>query len=226
MSSEPTYYSMKHFRYPGQEQESKWLEATYRAQKADSSTFPRPLMYLSALIRFYLIRRRSNYERHIEIANAYISYLKACLLRYFYVTSSYKRRKAKERKSMKRDMLRAKLEVQVCRKCGSKKVLKDMKTVITDGRVEFECKKCPSSSSKSREEQEKRRRKQRTDHRHEGVDLNYYRKLLGLQDERLTKKNITDAYREKAKDLHPDCGGDRQAFLNIKEARDELLKHA
>jgi hypothetical protein len=214
---------MKHFRYPGQEQEKRWAKATYKTQKAANSVLPRPLSVLTALISFYLIRRRTEYEKHHEIANAYIAYLKACSLRYILITSSYRRRKAKEKKSLKEDMLRAALGVHSCKKCGAKKTLDSLKISIDNGKVEYECKQCPSS--KGREDQRKRKSEQRTNHKQRGVSLNYYRKVLGLENKELTKETITKKFREKTKEVHPDQGGSREEFLNIKEARDELLKH-
>ena len=220
---------MKHFRHPGQAQESKWVKATYRVEKADNTVLPRPLLYLSALIRFYLIKRRSEYEKHEEIAGYYIQYCKACLLRYVYITSKHTRRKAREKKKLARDALGAALSVHQCRKCNTKKYLDSLKIVIDDGRIFYECKQCPSSTSsnrsRTRREQKERKKEQRKTTRQRGVDLSYYKQVLGISGD-ITKEKIDKAYREKVKQVHPDAGGSTEQFKQVKKARDKLNKYA
>ena len=54
----------------------------------------------------------------------------------------------------------------------------------------------------------------------------HYRKLLGLPlDQRLNAPEIHRAFKRAAKAVHPDAGGDTQAFLELAAARDALMKH-
>jgi curved DNA-binding protein CbpA len=39
----------------------------------------------------------------------------------------------------------------------------------------------------------------------------------------MSKKELTRLYRKKAKDLHPDTGGDHQTFVELSEAYEKLL---
>jgi hypothetical protein len=53
-----------------------------------------------------------------------------------------------------------------------------------------------------------------------------YRKMLGLPlDTRLNAPEIHRAFKRAAKAVHPDAGGDTQAFLELAAARDALMKH-
>jgi hypothetical protein len=216
---------MNHFRHSRMEREKAWTKATYKLQKANSSILPRPFSILSALLTFYILRRRTEYEEHRKIATKYIQYCKASLLRYILIFSSNMRRKAKQRKSLARDTLQASLTVHSCRKCDTKKVLDSLKIVIEEGKVSYECRKCPQKSE-NRQEQEEKSKRQRTTARQRGADLNHYRRLLGLIGEELTKEKIDKAYREAVKKCHPDAGGSEEEFKQVKEAKEELNKYA
>ena len=216
---------MNHFRISGMDNESAWVKNTYRMEKAENSILPRPFALLNALISFYLLRRRTEHEEHAEKATAYIEYCKAYLLQYVLVFSSKMRRKAKQRKSLAKDKLQATLTVNQCRECGSEKVLDSLKIIIEDGKVEYECRTCPKRE-KSRREQEERRKRQRRTAEQRGANLNYYRKILGLIGEELTKEKVEKAYREAVKQAHPDQGGDPERFKQVKEAKEELNKYA
>ncbi len=51
-----------------------------------------------------------------------------------------------------------------------------------------------------------------------------HREMLGLPlDRRLAANEIHQAFRRTAKRLHPDAGGDAQAFLALSAARDALM---
>jgi hypothetical protein len=53
-----------------------------------------------------------------------------------------------------------------------------------------------------------------------------YRQMLGLPlDCRLSAPEIHQAFKRAAKAVHPDMGGDTQAFLELSAARDALMKH-
>jgi len=53
----------------------------------------------------------------------------------------------------------------------------------------------------------------------------HYRKLLGLPlDQRLNAPEIHRAFKRAAKAVHPDAGGDTEAFLELAAARDALMK--
>jgi len=55
----------------------------------------------------------------------------------------------------------------------------------------------------------------------------HYRKLLGLPlDQRLNAPEIHRAFKRAAKAVHPDAGGDSEAFLELAAARDALMKKA
>lgn len=52
----------------------------------------------------------------------------------------------------------------------------------------------------------------------------HYRQILGLPlDRRLAATEIHQAFKQAAKRLHPDAGGDTQAFLELAAARDALM---
>lgn len=52
-----------------------------------------------------------------------------------------------------------------------------------------------------------------------------HRRLLGLPlDRRLFGPEISAAYKQAAKKVHPDAGGSQHAFLELSEARDALIK--
>jgi DnaJ domain len=52
-----------------------------------------------------------------------------------------------------------------------------------------------------------------------------YRELLGLPfDRRLSESEIHRAYKLRAKRVHPDAGGDAEAFLQISAAHEALMK--
>ncbi|WP_213769550.1 hypothetical protein [Bradyrhizobium sp. dw_78] len=53
-----------------------------------------------------------------------------------------------------------------------------------------------------------------------------YRQMLGLPfGRRLAATEIHHAYKQTAKNLHPDGGGNVQAFCDLAKARDALMKH-
>jgi hypothetical protein len=53
----------------------------------------------------------------------------------------------------------------------------------------------------------------------------HYRQLLGLPlDRHLNAPEIRQAFKRAAKAVHPDAGGDAQAFLELSAARDALMK--
>jgi hypothetical protein len=216
---------MNHFRNQGMEYERKWVKNTYRMEKANNTRLPHPFAILRALIGFYILKRKTEYQRHEEISNKYIQYCKACLLCYILIFSKAQRRKARQRKSLAKDTLQASLTVHSCRKCDSKKVLDSLKIIIKEGEVLYECRKCPQKSE-NRQEQKERRKRQRTTHKQRGADLNYYRRLLGLVGKELTKEKIEKAYREKVKECHPDAGGSEEKFKKVQEAKEELNKYA
>jgi ribosomal protein L37AE/L43A len=183
---------MKHFRNPGQELEQKWLKATRRVEKSDNSLFPRPLKLLYALLLFYLIRRKTQHEKHEEVANYYIRYTKASLKVYLHLTR-LKRKKARSRKSVQKDVLRTATEIHACKRCESKKHLNRLYTRITEeGRVEYICQTCPRR--KHKEQRQKNKKSSRTSNtRQDGFSIGYYRKVLGLQDEELSEEKIPEA---------------------------------
>ena len=51
-------------------------------------------------------------------------------------------------------------------------------------------------------------------------------KLLGLTGTAVTRDAVMSAFREKAKQHHPDAGGKPAAFRALVEARDRLLERA
>jgi hypothetical protein len=52
-----------------------------------------------------------------------------------------------------------------------------------------------------------------------------HRRLLGLPlERRLYGPEISQAYKQAAKKVHPDAGGSQRAFLELSEARDALMK--
>ena len=52
-----------------------------------------------------------------------------------------------------------------------------------------------------------------------------HRRLLGLPlDRRLYGPEISAAYKQAAKKVHPDAGGSQRDFLELSEARDALMK--
>jgi hypothetical protein len=53
----------------------------------------------------------------------------------------------------------------------------------------------------------------------------HHRRLLGLPlDRRLFGPEINAAYKQAAKKVHPDAGGNERAFLELSQARDALMK--
>jgi hypothetical protein len=211
---------MRHFRHPGMGQESRWVRATRRVEKADSSFLPRPFSLLYALLLFYIIRRQTQHEKDEEIANYYIRYCKASLLVYIHATRR-KRQKARRRKKLKRDLLEAGVQVHECRKCGSKKHLSGLYTRVSEeGRVEYICQTCPTRGKR----RSKKRESKKSNTRQEGSSVNQYRRVLSLGDEELTRDKIKRAYREEVKKAHPDQGGSREKFKQVKEAKEELMK--
>jgi hypothetical protein len=53
----------------------------------------------------------------------------------------------------------------------------------------------------------------------------HHRRVLGLPlDRRLFGPEISQAYKQAAKKLHPDTGGSERAFLELSAARDALMK--
>lgn len=55
----------------------------------------------------------------------------------------------------------------------------------------------------------------------------HYRRMLGLPlDRRLAATEIHQAFKQAAKSLHPDAGGDTKAFLELAAARDALMHPA
>lgn len=53
----------------------------------------------------------------------------------------------------------------------------------------------------------------------------HYRRLLGLPlERRLYGPEISQAYKQAAKKVHPDVGGSQRAFLELSQARDALMK--
>ncbi len=57
------------------------------------------------------------------------------------------------------------------------------------------------------------------------ADDRSWRACLGLPETgRLTEEKIDRAFRETVKRVHPDAGGDSEAFVRANEARDGLLK--
>lgn len=55
----------------------------------------------------------------------------------------------------------------------------------------------------------------------------HYRQMLGLPlDRRLAASEIHQAYKRAAKTMHPDGGGNGQAFLQLAKARDALMHPA
>ena len=61
--------------------------------------------------------------------------------------------------------------------------------------------------------------------RHQGGNVARYRTLLGIANgASLNRESILTAFKQKAKEHHPDSGGDPELFREIVEARDKLLE--
>ena len=65
----------------------------------------------------------------------------------------------------------------------------------------------------------------RAQRREQNGSLARYRGVLGLQGGvRLSREGVLAAFKQKAKEHHPDSGGDPDVFRDIVEARDKLLE--
>lgn len=49
--------------------------------------------------------------------------------------------------------------------------------------------------------------------------------ILGLSEDVSEISAVTDAFRERVKDVHPDVGGDAEEFKKAKRAREEVIEH-
>lgn len=48
--------------------------------------------------------------------------------------------------------------------------------------------------------------------------------LLGITSESITEEDVVTAFRNKAKEVHPDVGGDPDTYISVVTAKDSLLK--
>jgi hypothetical protein len=49
--------------------------------------------------------------------------------------------------------------------------------------------------------------------------------ILNLSDDVDSEREVTDAYRDRVKEVHPDVGGEAEDFKKAKKARDEVLEY-
>lgn len=65
----------------------------------------------------------------------------------------------------------------------------------------------------------------RADSRHVGTDVEWARRVLSVEAES-DQETLREAYRERAKDVHPDTdGGDEAAFKQVTQAYELLREH-
>jgi len=148
---------MNHTVYPDMEYEYLWKSATLKIQKNEKRLLLRVVALLYAYSVFMYLRRNCGYEEHIEVAELYIDYTKACLLYYFLFPKGSQSRKWGEQKRIRKRKLAAELNTVTCRKCGSIKKKSKMYSRFRRGRAVFVCQKCPSDKREKKRKQEKHR---------------------------------------------------------------------